>query len=66
MQPDDHAQRVPTRPRMPEPTPEQIQERAYAIYQTHGSEEGQDLDDWLLTEYELKTELGGQRQSPAE
>jgi len=66
MQPDKKAERAVARPRLPTPTLEEIQKRAYAIYQARGCEEGRELDDWLLAEYALKTELGGQGPSPAE
>ncbi len=54
------------RPRLPAPTPEQIQRRAYEIYEARGREAGHDLDDWLLAEYELKAEMGLSGQNPAE
>ena len=37
-----------------EPTTEQIAQRAYEIYQARGGTEGQDLEDWLEAERELK------------
>src|SRR5512137_295842 len=36
---------------------EQIQKRAYAIFQTRGGAPGHELDDWLLAEAGLKTEI---------
>ena len=66
MQPDKKAERAVARPRLPTPTLQEIQKRAYEIYQARGCEAGHELDDWLIAEYELNAELGGQGQSPAE
>jgi len=38
------------------PTKEQIEGRAYELYLQRGSKEGQDLEDWLIAENELKQE----------
>lgn len=39
------------------PAIEQIQQRAFEIYQACGCVAGRELDDWLLAEKELKAEL---------
>ncbi len=36
---------------------EEVQKRAYAIFQTRGGAPGHELDDWLLAEAELRTEM---------
>lgn len=36
------------------PTPEQIAQRAYELYQRRGAEHGRDLEDWLTAERELR------------
>lgn len=36
------------------PTPDEIRQRAHAIYLERGGAHGQDLDDWLRAESELK------------
>jgi len=36
------------------PTTEQIAQRAYEIYQARGGTEGQDIEDWLQAERELR------------
>jgi|PlaIllAssembly_1097288.scaffolds.fasta_scaffold2276443_1 hypothetical protein len=36
---------------------EEVQKRAYAIFQTRGGAPGHELDDWLLAEVELRTEI---------
>jgi hypothetical protein len=43
-------------PKVP-PTPEQIRQRAHAIYAARGGMEGMMLNDWLKAEQELKREL---------
>jgi hypothetical protein len=43
------------RPEPPAPTPEQIQQRAYEIYEARGGAPGCDWDDWLQAERELKS-----------
>ncbi len=53
-------------PNPPAPTPEQIQKRAYEMFTARGGEPGHELDDWLLAEYELKAEIGRQRENPAQ
>ena len=37
-------------------TEEEIAQRAYALYEARGREEGHDLDDWLEAERELLDE----------
>ena len=39
------------------PTLEQIAERAYEIYQSRGGTDGQDMEDWLQAERELRRGL---------
>ncbi len=51
--------------RSPAPTPEQIQRRAYEIFEARGREVGHALDDWLLAEYELKAGAGRKEQNPS-
>ena len=41
--------------RRPPPTAEEIRERAHQIYLQRGMERGQELDDWLQAERELKS-----------
>jgi hypothetical protein len=46
-------------PKSPKPTvlipiEQQIQQRAYALYEQRGRTEGRALDDWLQAEYEIK------------
>jgi hypothetical protein len=36
------------------PIEQQIQQRAYELYERRGRTEGHDLDDWLQAEYEIK------------
>jgi hypothetical protein len=43
-----------------EPTTEQIAQRAYEIYQSRGGTEGQDIEDWLQAERELRRGSQGQ------
>jgi len=45
------------KPQLPAPTHEQIQERAYKIFETRCGSPGHELDDWLLAEIELKAEI---------
>jgi hypothetical protein len=40
--------------RQVEPTTEQIAQRAYELYQARGGTEGQDIEDWLEAERQLK------------
>ena len=42
-----------------EPTTEQIAQRAYEIYQARGGTEGQDVEDWLQAERELRRGFPG-------
>jgi len=44
-----------------QPTVDEIQMHAYAIYVRRGSEHGHDLDDWLQAERELVAASPGQR-----
>ena len=44
-------------PKPPAPTPEQIQKRAYEIFEARGGGPGHELDDWLLAQHELKAEV---------
>jgi hypothetical protein len=37
------------------PNHEQIERRAYELYEVRGRVDGQDLDDWLQAERELQT-----------
>jgi hypothetical protein len=39
-------------------TPEDIAERAYALYLARGTEDGHDVEDWLQAERELFEETG--------
>jgi hypothetical protein len=39
------------------PTEDQIRQRAYEIHQARGGAPGQDLDDWLQAEREIKAEM---------
>jgi len=39
-----------------EPTPEQIRQRAHEIYLARGGTPGNDLEDWLRAEQQLKQE----------
>jgi len=46
-------------PKLDEPTvlipmEQQIQRRAYELYEQRGRNDGHDLDDWLQAEYEIK------------
>jgi len=36
------------------PIEQQIQQRAYELYEQRGRIEGHDLDDWLQAEYEIR------------
>jgi DUF2934 family protein len=36
------------------PMEQQIQQRAYELYEQRGRTDGYDLDDWLQAEYEIK------------
>jgi len=50
-------------PKPPAPTPEQIQKRAYEIYEMRGGGPGREWDDWFLAEIELNSERGLRRDS---
>jgi hypothetical protein len=39
------------------PIEQQIQQRAYQLYEQRGRTDGHDLDDWLQAEYEIKGRL---------
>jgi hypothetical protein len=41
----------------PQPTTEEIAQRAYEIYQSRGGTDGQDIEDWLEAERQLKRGL---------
>jgi len=41
----------------PEPSPDLIRERAYDIFLSRGQVPGNDLDDWLRAERELRIEM---------
>ena len=36
------------------PIEQQIQQRAYELYEQSGRTEGHELDDWLQAEYEIR------------
>ena len=36
------------------PSPDEIARLAYQLYETRGRQDGQDLDDWLAAERELR------------
>jgi len=48
------------------PTHQEIEERAHEIYLRRGGENGQDVDDWLKAEAELKNERQAAVESAAE
>jgi hypothetical protein len=48
------AQAKPSHTPRSHPRHEEISARAHEIYLTRGGAHGNDLDDWLLAEYELK------------
>jgi Protein of unknown function (DUF2934) len=41
-------------PTIPIPIEQQIQQRAYELYERRGRTDGHDLDDWLQSECEIK------------
>ena len=45
-------------PNIPEPTLEQIRQRAREIFEARGQAPGHELNDWLLAEIELKSGTG--------
>jgi hypothetical protein len=65
-QTDEKAGRATTQPKPPAPTAEQIQRRAYEIFEARGGAPGHEWDDWLLAEYELKAEIEQQKEKSAE
>jgi len=51
------------------PTPDQIAEEAYAIYQSRGGHDGRDVDDWIEAERRLSEKQerrGGEQLSARE
>ncbi len=42
----------------PRPTPEQIAERAYLIWELQGRQHGRDMENWLEAERQLSQEMG--------
>jgi hypothetical protein len=46
------------------PTQNEIERRAYELYEQRGREDGHDRDDWLLAEAELRRDEG-ETKSPA-
>jgi len=54
---EQHQSKLSAQPTIPSPTIEQIQRRAFEIYQACGCVPGRELDDWLLAEKELKAEI---------
>ena len=53
-------------PKPPAPTPEQLQKRAYEIFEARGGAPGREWDDWLLAEAELNAQVERQSESPVE
>jgi hypothetical protein len=43
---------------------DRIRRRAYEIYETRGRESGHDLDDWLIAEAEVETEVNANVEEP--
>jgi len=64
MQTNEKAEPAATQPGLPATKMEQIQRRAYEIFEARGGEPGSALDDWLLAEHGLKAESNGARRSP--
>ena len=52
--------------RKPDPSHQQIEHRAYELYVERGREPGHALRDWLDAEAELKGEIPGPEDTPAE
>ena len=42
-----------------------VSDRAYDLFQAHGSEHGHDVEDWLVAETELRTGNGVETTSPS-
>jgi hypothetical protein len=57
VEPKRVAHRKPSKAQRPEPSAEQIAERAYQLYLLRGGANGHDVDDWLVAEEELRREL---------
>lgn len=47
------------------PTREQIERRAFEIYEARGRQDGQDLEDWVLAEQELMAGANPAASGPA-
>lgn len=47
------------------PTPDQIAQRAYEIYQSRGGENGRDVEDWLAAESELRSKNAPKMPAPS-
>jgi hypothetical protein len=60
---NEKPEQTAAQPKPPAPTPEQIQKRAYEIYETRGGAPGREWDDWFLAEIELKSGIGLRRDS---
>jgi hypothetical protein len=58
MQANEKPEQMGAQPIPPAPTPEQIQKRAYEIFQARDGTPGREWDDWLLAEQQLRAELG--------
>ena len=54
---EKHQSESPDQPVIPPPLIEQIQKRAFEIYQACGCVDGRDLEHWLKAEIEIKMEL---------
>jgi hypothetical protein len=52
--PPKPAKAAPAASKAYEPTPEEIQTRAFEIYVSEGCKEGSDLENWLRAENELR------------
>src|ERR1039457_4436590 len=56
--------KTPAKSERIEVTPDQIQSRAYEIYESRGSAPGSDVEDWLQAERELSQPNPRQAQDP--
>jgi hypothetical protein len=65
-QTDDKAEQAPPQEGPPAPTPEQIRRRAHEVYISRGGAPGQDWDDWLQAEAELKAEIERRNEQSAQ
>lgn len=54
---EQHHSKLSAQLTIPSPSFEQIQERAFEIYQACGCVSGRELDDWLIAEMELNAEM---------